>query len=327
MMKGNYNAKKDPNYVPKVYPNLVVRAFSMVSEGLQYCRQKFWARLVVFRSSIGFQYGAMDVLMVVFSETLPGNSTLNLAFLYLSLGIGSFIGPVAGTRSPTLKQCQLIGIFGMILNFSGIAGMGITNILVNNLWVVCLFNIVRASGGKIAGVNSRLMLNRLADDRMMGRVMALDYIGFVLMSSCGAILCGVLEDYYSMDGSETTFVIVGILAFVTLTWVIYHNNNKGAASPECVAYDEKKVPSIKNGHAEDDDSEDNTNPFFLWLPVVMAATLGIYFALKSDLTSTDDDDDTVVMSLQNATSYDSCFIKPEFSYLYPPGVKLSDFGV
>ena len=184
-MRGSYRAIKNRNHDSAIVneerkkESGMARSIRMRREGIAYCRESFWGSLVGLRAHVGFQYGALEVLVVSFAETLPGNSTINLSLLYVSLGLGSFIGPIAGTRSPTLSQTQYSAIVGQFINLIGVGGMGIANTLLDTTWSVCAFNVVRASGGKISGVNSRILLNRLASNEMMGRVMGIDFSIFI----------------------------------------------------------------------------------------------------------------------------------------------------
>jgi len=333
MMKGDYSVKKDPNAEKQVYSNTLVRAMHMVADGLRYCKESFWGRLVSFRAILGFQYGAMDVVIASLSETLPGNSTFNLTLLYLTLGMGSFLGPAAGAHPQTLKQSQLFGVIGIIINVAGIAGMGITNTLLNNVWAVGFFNIVRASGGKLTGVNGGIILNQVVDDHMMGRVMALDYIFFVLFCSTGAIFSAVLQDYLYLDNSETAFVVTAAAALIALSWTMYHNSGKGTASPECLPFNDirNNVPKNelssggKDGTKEKEqyyNPKSKTNPFHLWVAVLVASGIGIYFAMMTDLNTNDDDN-----AVSTSEAYYTDSIESDVGFFIPSDAKLSDFSI
>mmetsp|Transcript_10809 Transcript_10809/g.15448 ORF Transcript_10809/g.15448 Transcript_10809/m.15448 type:complete len:652 (-) Transcript_10809:95-2050(-) len=249
-MRGDYT----PEFKPKPAdhdPNegRLHRAIRMYKEGVQYLKDQFWGPLIFLRASIGFQFGAMDVLMVTFSESVPGNSTMNLAYLYLTLGLGSFVGP-AGAASvnggaPKLINFQFAAIVGFFINFVGNFGMGAANSLIDTILSVCIFNVCRASGGKIVMVNSRMLLQSFPEDNMLGRVMSLDYAVFFGSAALGAVVAGVLQDIVGLDATTTTYICSLVLGVASLRWSIYHLNEQGGADARARKFDERGPPGAR----------------------------------------------------------------------------------
>mmetsp|Transcript_15891 Transcript_15891/g.23068 ORF Transcript_15891/g.23068 Transcript_15891/m.23068 type:complete len:258 (+) Transcript_15891:1-774(+) len=171
---------------------------------------------------------------------------MNLSWLYLTLGLGSFVGPATSSsmngQASRLVDFQLAGIIGLFINFIGNAGMGASSAFYNTLFAVCLFNICRASGGKIVSVNSRILLQRFPEDEMLGRVMSLDYVQFSVTAALGATTAGLLRDVGMFDAANSIFIISCGLAIVSLYWICYHYDGQGAASNKTAPYDRQLQP-------------------------------------------------------------------------------------
>lgn len=138
------------------------KAKRMINDGVTYITGvNFWP-LIFLKFSAAFVYGGSDVLNVSFSEqdSGPGDEARNserLGFLFCSVGVGCFIGPLICdhfTNMDSYKSILSACVVAFFFMGSGCFGMA----YFTSFGLTALFTSVRAAGSSIQWIYSSLLL-------------------------------------------------------------------------------------------------------------------------------------------------------------------------
>jgi MFS family permease len=178
-----------------------------------------WHHPVVLMFSLAksiwaFAFAAVG-LFSVFSYQVYGTGDIGTSWLYAARGIGATLGPVvAQSLFPPQTQKQTALLIGVAFVFC-VVGYG--------LWGVSGAPFLGALGiliGHLGGGNvwtySRILVQSEAPDHLRGRIMALDFVGFMLITGAFAFVLGAV----ARGASPMWGVLTGVAltAFFALGW-------------------------------------------------------------------------------------------------------------
>mmetsp|Transcript_10749 Transcript_10749/g.15816 ORF Transcript_10749/g.15816 Transcript_10749/m.15816 type:complete len:136 (+) Transcript_10749:147-554(+) len=84
----------------------------------------------------------------------------------------------------------------------------------HNFVIFLVFTLVRATGGSIIWVSSTLLLQTLTDQKLLGRILAVEYFTYSVSESITATSAGHLEDAGG-NKNQISAIAAGIAAFYT----------------------------------------------------------------------------------------------------------------
>jgi MFS family permease len=161
-------------------------------------------------------------LYSVFAFRVYNNGDAGTSALYVARGIGSFLGPVllqTFFQPKTVRDFFLISVISLILCGTGYALWGLAELPV--LGALGIF--VGHLGGGNAWTFSRIYVQRETPDRLRGRVLALDAVGFSLITGVSAYLWGWVAARSTPAISVLSAVAVtSVLGLVWALWMASH---------------------------------------------------------------------------------------------------------
>jgi MFS family permease len=243
----------------KLFASLWKQVKGMAIDGVKYVNRAPWGSLVLLKACGGIVYGASDVLNVSFSEPNginDKNSPGRLGFLFACMGLGCTVGPLIADRLTNMKNpasLQKACIVALGCAALGMFGMG----SFDPFWSICIFTLVRSAGAAINWIDSSLLLQKFSSDQMMGRVLATDFSLALLAEASSAYMAGFLEDRMHLTANHTAFVMAGIGATLTLSWLIYHLCGLGAVKASNSPGSEQKHIAPETNPLVNDDIETN----------------------------------------------------------------------
>jgi len=202
---------------------VVVTCNQMTRDGAEYIWSSALLPLVLIKASGGILFGAADPLNVQFAhvEGDSSNDGKRLGMIYASLGLACLVGPLIADpftdmkRPQTLMTASMLGLVFVTVGFAGWA-------LIDSLFFVCFFTIVRGLGSSILWINSELLIQICSSKEMMGRVISVDCIGCTFSMACSTYLAGFLQDFASIEERGVSFVVAVMGLCVLAAWCCFN---------------------------------------------------------------------------------------------------------
>ncbi len=179
---------------------------------------------IVFFKSLGcILWGFADLMNVVFTE---GNS-LWMGFVFASVGVGCFIGPVLcdrhlvskdGSVPPATLVRSCVG--GLILVPLGFFGMSFSQ---GSLLLLSVWTLIRSAGSAILWTYSSVLLSTLVDESVLGRVNSIEYASAIFIEGASGMAAAILIDEVGMNVYSVSRLIsiVGIFISVSPAYIYY----------------------------------------------------------------------------------------------------------
>ncbi len=167
---------------------VLVRAFRDLREGAAYAwNSSPVLALLLLKVGAGLGAGVLALLSVMPVQVLKAGD-YGVGVLYASRGLGTLVGSaaaslVAGSR-PRVRA--LAAAWGLVASGVLCAAFGASSTLAWAAFLVC--GAFLGSGWQ--WVLTGALLQRVAEDRLLGRVMALDNAALTLTASLSTLLCG-----------------------------------------------------------------------------------------------------------------------------------------
>jgi hypothetical protein len=173
------------------------------------------------------QIGTGDMIIAIYAERLfvvgPDGAT-SLGLLYTAAGLGAIVGPFVGRRLGEENAAGFRKIIrgGFIIIPIGWLVMG----LAPSLWLAMLGIFLRLMGTVINWTFSNVLLHKEVPDKYLGRVFAIDFAIFTLVSAISIWLAGwLLDNFYSSPRQLAYTFSVGSLVSLVI-WEKYLRRQK-----------------------------------------------------------------------------------------------------
>ncbi len=210
-----------PEGAGKDVPRTVRGAFAAMSrdvgEGLAYARRDpSLLRAVFAKSPLAIAGGAGWItLNLVAADVRPlGTAAVSLGILQAVRGVGTGIGPLAG--SALLARGQPSGRVLHIAATLGIGAMALFALCNHPIWLLATA-LVWGVGSGANWVVSTAQMQRLAEDRVMGRLAATDNLATTLAQVVGALVGGALVAVTSVAAHAVWLgAAVGAISWIAL---------------------------------------------------------------------------------------------------------------
>jgi MFS family permease len=190
-------------------------------EGLHYLRQRpSTAALLMLKA--GSAVGSIETLRVLYATTVFGGNdqgAWSLGMLSAAAGVGAVLGPLLlqPFNDGTVGRMRWLCAVALATCSAGILSLTYAS----GLWWAALVFVGRAMGGSAVWTYSAVMIQQLTDDRVRGRVFALDYAANQFVAVCATLLLGWLLNHSDEATLRAVTFQVGIATLVPLVlWVL-----------------------------------------------------------------------------------------------------------
>jgi MFS family permease len=212
----------------------IAATFNQYVEGLTYLRKHldiFFISTTKAFSAL-FVTGAFQVLKVAITEqhfTIGKGGGISLGLMYMSVGIGTGIGPIfsrhfTGDRDKALRKAIILAFL-----ISAI-GLWLTSNLVN-FPLVLIGTFLRGVGAGVAWVFSAQLLLQLVPNIVRGRVFSTEFMMWNLMNAIGAGTAGWVLD--NGIGIATVLQWMAILTLLpAMLWMLWYFFGKTVSAPK-----------------------------------------------------------------------------------------------
>ena len=172
-------------------------------EGLAYVTRSVPIRALLLLSGLSSLTGmSYVVLMPVFAQSILHGDSLTLGGLMSAAGFGALLAALTLAMRPNLK-----GISTWIAN--GALGFGISLSLFAgsaNVWLSAMLLVIVGYTMMIQMASSNTLIQSMVPDAYRGRTMAAYSMVFLGMAPFGALLSGLIADYF---GAPVTVALGG----------------------------------------------------------------------------------------------------------------------
>jgi MFS family permease len=190
-------------------------------DGLRYVR-RHPATLAALLVKTGQSLGNVDALMVIYAAELfimGQDSTTPLSIMYAAFGFGAILGPLLLNRFHDgsvrrLRRMIIIGFVWITLGWFVMGGAA-------TLPLVSLALVLRAMGGSVNWTYSSVIIQKSVTNSFLGRMFALDMIGFQLASAVSILATGLLVDAIGAENVRQVVSLMGVISLLPLVlWVL-----------------------------------------------------------------------------------------------------------
>jgi hypothetical protein len=195
-------------------------------EGFGYVRRNPSAGWLATVKAMG-QVGTSDILIATYASRIfiiGRESAGSLGLMYAAAGLGAVLGPVLGRylyneSSPGLRRRIRDGFWIMPLGWVVMAWAP-------SIWVAMLGLLLNLMGGSANWTFSTVLIQTQVPDRYLGRVFALDFALFTLVSAASLWLSGWLLDRWQLDPRTLVYVIAAASVLPALIWWRYQRRRE-----------------------------------------------------------------------------------------------------
>ena len=175
-----------------------------LKEGFVYVFQNKPIRSILMVLAIGsLASTSYQTLLPVFAKDIFKGGSHLVGFMSAASGGGSLMGALyLASRKSKKELGTLIGVASFLLAISLIV-FSLSTIF----WVSMLLLVLMGMGMMLQMAASNTMVQTLVDDNKRGRVMSIYVMAWMGMTPFGALLAGVLAQYF---GSQLTVLICGV---------------------------------------------------------------------------------------------------------------------
>ena len=208
-------------------------------DGLSYLRRHIDTFIITLHKGILglLVIGGYQVVQVAIAERyfpIGEGSSISLGMIYVSVGIGTGIGPILGRHwaQDQNQRLRLMIAFGYICSLLGLL---ITSTLAS-FPTVLLGAFLRGNGGGIIWVLGTQLLLQTLPNQVRGRVFSTEFAMYTLFSALSSGAIGVLVDS-PLGVSGILLLISGLLLIPILLWIVW------------IAFGKRDAPGIEEAAA------------------------------------------------------------------------------
>ena len=208
-------------------PSSIVQFLRELHEGWRYIVTRREVALYTFSKGLWSLGGGVLLLLTLFGKQifpLGQDGALSIGLLYAARGVGTAIGPIVAQRLLGNKPILLRRAIGpaFFLTTAGYLLLGIAP----SLPLAMLAVLLAHTGGSIQWVYSTALLQIQVDNRVLGRVFAVEYALFMLATALSAYLTGLVSDMGVLPqllsfSLALVFVLPGLFLTISL-WPASH---------------------------------------------------------------------------------------------------------
>lgn len=184
--------------------------------GLRFVRQSSSVASALF-VKIGTHIGNVDTLMTIFATQIfiiGNNGELSLGILYSVFGVGALLGPLVlnAINDGSVGRLRWLILLGFGATAVGWLILG----QATSFALVAAGIFVRAVGGSCNWTYSTVLIQKTTPNAYLGRVFALDFAGFQLVTVVSTLVHGGLVDVFGRDHIGQIALWTGLVALLPL---------------------------------------------------------------------------------------------------------------
>lgn len=217
----------------------IIAGIRQYIDGLSYLRRHIDTfAITIHKGILGLLViGGYQVVQVAIAERyfpIGEGGSISLGLIYVSVGIGTGIGPILGRHwaQDRNQRLRLMIAFGYICSLLGLL---ITSTLAS-FPTVLLGAFLRGNGGGIIWVLGTQLLLQTLPNQVRGRVFSTEFAMYTLFSALSSGAIGVLVDS-SLGVSGILLLISGLLLIPILLWIVW------------IAFGKRDAPGIEEAAA------------------------------------------------------------------------------
>ena len=192
-------------------------------DGIRYLIKHPQTAAAIFVKS-GQSITNTDTLLIIYGTqvfVLGDQGIVSMAILWAAFGIGAVLGPVIANRfsddtSAVLRRLIIVGF--AVMAFSWLLWG-----LAPSLELLLLAVVLRSMGTSINWTYSSVLIQQVVPDEYLGRMFSLDFAGFEMIQSIGAIAVGLLIDAVGTGNLQTLvfgLALVAVIPLLMWIWIV-----------------------------------------------------------------------------------------------------------
>ena len=192
-------------------------------DGIRYLLKHPQTAAAIFVKS-GQSITNTDTLLIIYGTqvfVLGDQGIVSMAILWAAFGIGAVLGPVIANRfsddtSAVLRRLIIVGF--AVMAFSWLLWG-----LAPSLELLLLAVVLRSMGTSINWTYSSVLIQQVVPDEYLGRMFSLDFAGFEMIQSIGAIAVGLLIDAVGTGNLQTLvfgLALVAVIPLLMWIWIV-----------------------------------------------------------------------------------------------------------
>jgi predicted MFS family arabinose efflux permease len=192
--------------------------FRALTDGLRYMLQhRLLLGISLAKSIWAFAFATVG-LFSVYAFQIYGNNDQGTSLLYAARGIGSFLGPLLLQPLVAPKTPRAVAVILGVGLALGTLGYGVWAVS-TSVWIGAVALLIAHLGGGNVWTFSRIFVQQHSPDHLRGRIMALDMVGFTLVTGVFAFVYGVIaRESTPTAGALTGVAITGLLSLLWMAW-------------------------------------------------------------------------------------------------------------
>ena len=200
--------------------NVVLGGLKSLHEGVSYLsRDRKVFVLAIAKTGLGLLAGSLLVLAMLGEKLFgaPGKGAMAVGWLYASRGVGAGTGSLVAatiTGGTPRRMWKAISVGYFVV---GTAYLCLSS--VPNLALACLAVFAAHCGGSTVWVTSTTLLQLNADERLRGRVFALDAGAIMLAAGISNFVLGVCLDTWGFAPRQAAMLLGAAMLMPGLLWL------------------------------------------------------------------------------------------------------------
>lgn len=206
-----------PQIIEKIETERERMSFRDFTDGLRYVRQRP-ALFAAVSIKAGGSIGALDTLVTLIATSVfvvGVNGAGSLGIFWAAFGVGALIGP------PLFARFNDGGVITMrrlvFISFLVITGAWLILGAAGTLAIAALALVVKAVGSNIYWTYSSIIIQKTTDDAYLGRVFALDMLGFQVSTVFSIAITGAALSLFNGTDVRVAALMTGLVSLVPLT--------------------------------------------------------------------------------------------------------------
>ncbi|RMF01070.1 MAG: MFS transporter [Chloroflexi bacterium] len=205
-------------------------------DGLRY----LWHRpatlmVALLKAASALAFGGVEIVQVNLAENifrLGDDASATLGLIYLAVGLGTGLGPVAARRitGDTPRAMYWAILAGFLAMVAGYALLG----WAPTLTVVLVATIIRTVGTGINWVFASALLQMTVPSNYLGRVFAFDFAMMTLASSASTLWAGWAADTLGWSPYQISLALAGVSMVTAAAWashMLLYSRQKAVIAP------------------------------------------------------------------------------------------------
>ena len=192
-------------------------------DGIRYLLKHPQTAAAIFVKS-GQSFTNVDALLIIYGTqvfVLGDQGITSMAILWAAFGIGAILGPLIANRFSDNSAAMLRRL--IIIGFAAIAFSWLLWGLAPSLELLVAAVIMRSMGGSVNWTYSSVIIQQVVPDEYLGRMFSLDFAGFEMIQSIGAVAVGLLIDAVGTGKMQVIvfgFALLALIPLLIWIWIV-----------------------------------------------------------------------------------------------------------